>query len=76
MTEMQWRDISEAPKDGTEILVSGTAHGKRFNALVIWRDEWLLFDPWDDCYSVPMLGFDKWMPLPPHPPTMTHMREG
>jgi hypothetical protein len=62
-----WRPIETAPKDGTEILVYGLAHGEPYYSIIAWREEWCMFHPEDDGYTMPVLEPLVWMLLP-HPP--------
>ncbi len=65
----EWQQIETAPKDGTEILVSGIQkHSKkRFSILAEWHEDWMIFDPWEDAYCIETCGLTHWMPLPEPP---------
>jgi len=64
----EWQPIETAPKDKA-IWVSGIA--PRFGRFVCeakWvEDQWRIFHPDDDAYTVPTGGLTHWMPLPEPP---------
>ncbi len=64
----QWRDISTAPKDGTEILVTGlsTPDGRYISVGMVrdgeWRSNW-----WSDDPKEVLFAPTHWQPLPALP---------
>lgn len=71
-----WLPIESAPKDGTTILVCGTSYmGDYYVTDVKWlHDEWMMFDPTSDDYTVDTVGHTHWRPLP-DPPALPAAKE-
>lgn len=64
---MEWRPIESAPKDGTEILIRGTAHSMLMRdpitAVARWSEGW-----WGNFKGAPTYTkVTHWMPLPAAP---------
>lgn len=69
LKDREWRDISTAPKDGTEIIIAGNgwsscaAWGSTKYHGSGWLDACDLTHP-ESCSSRPWAGVTHWMPLP------------
>ncbi len=67
-----WRDISTAPKDGTEIIIAGSD----WSSCASWGETKYHGSGWLDACDLahkdgyaarPLSGVTSWMPLPPPP---------
>lgn len=71
VSEQGWRTIESAPRDGTEILVSGNNYGEqdegRHQTISAWKNGcWVEISQWNEESKLTYLT--HWMPLPPPPP--------
>ena len=69
-----WRPIESAPKDGTLILACGFGPKGYFVADVKYKDEqWMIFHPEEDDWTVASHRVTHWRPLP-SPPSATELQ--
>jgi hypothetical protein len=72
LLQQEWKDISTAPRDGTQVMVGGTGwcEPATWGTSRYHGDGWLDgrdYHCLDDYVAKPLIGVTVWMPLPEPP---------